>query len=75
MAKAPDRLERGLRFGCGTLFGLALGLPLVVESLARDGPWLLMGLGVVAGFTVLCGVLARTQGDEFWWSLRERWWR
>ena len=71
MDDKPDRLELGLRFGCGAAFGLAVGLIAALRwSWRMDWPLLLL---IVLGTALVFGLLARARGDEFWWSVLERW--
>ena len=68
----PDRLEKGLRLGCGGLFGLLAAGPLLFRFVYRlflrrweDGTtWVLYA--TLAGATVLCALLALRYGDRFW---------
>lgn len=59
----PDRLEKGIRFGCGFIFGfLMVGLGALVTSVVyvhHAVAW-----SVIAG--VLCGYAALRFGDAFW---------
>jgi hypothetical protein len=67
----PDRLERGIRFGCGVLFGGVLAAVLVLTRLV-PWPW---SLAVAVPFVLWSGYAALRWGDEFWWSESERrWW-
>lgn len=78
----PDRLDKGLRLGCGGLFGAFAGL-LFVGRLFRhrivgDAFLPLLALGSVLG-AVLCAGLALKKGDRFWaldvsWG-DDRWFR
>ena len=63
----PDRLEKGIRFGCGTLFGLLLGLFLTRRLWFDDTSIALLGAIAVA---VVCGGLASRHGDRFWSRFR-----
>jgi hypothetical protein len=54
--------ERRVRFGCGALFGLAVGLSLgTVLTGAPIAIWLF-----VAGVAVVFGLGAAAFGDSFW---------
>jgi len=67
----PDTFEKRLRFGCGFLAGIVLGLSLGVQfSFGRS-----LFLGAVAAAAILCGLLAVRYGDQFWRALiRTFWW-
>lgn len=68
----PDGFEKGVRFGCGFVFG---GI-LLVLALARDffstaSPfWIAAGTGAV-----LCGLLAIRYGDRFYRAMLDFWQR
>ena len=66
----PDRLEKGLRLGCGAMVGvIALG-PLAYYAWRPLSAGLWVGLGIgVAGFALL----ALRFGDAFWERLSS-WW-
>jgi hypothetical protein len=57
----PDRLEKGIRFGCGFLLGslVALGALLPLVSGRSIVAWCLVG-------GLLFGYLAMRFGDRFW---------
>jgi len=66
----PDRLEKGIRFGCGFPFGCVAGVGVLLSSLSSGreiAAWL-----VVAG--LICGYAAMQWGDWFWEHLRRWWW-
>lgn len=61
----PDRYERGIRLGCGALFGLVVGF------LASRNLWLHSNVGpfIVAGcVAAAAALLANRLGDDFWWT-------
>ena len=80
----PDRLEKGIRLGCGFVFGCFIGFLVALQFLAWDG--LNFGVGVLVGGLV-CAFSALRYGDRFWLGLsrfinwgawpswREWWWR
>lgn len=59
----PEFGEKCVRFGCGGLFGLAVGGLAVARSGIVSWEWAVV-LIVLA--VLLCGFLAMVQGDEFW---------
>ena len=58
----PDALEKRVRFGCGALLGLCIGLAGGFSWWSADGVsfWLLLVP------MTLCGWLAVRCGDRFW---------
>ena len=69
--RAPDQLEKGIRFGCGLVAGAILGVLGALSTLA-DGLFTCVLLG--AGTALLFGVLALRYGDRFWYGLRHLLW-
>jgi hypothetical protein len=65
----PDRLEKGIRFGCGFLFGVCLAVGAALISLWSGHT--VAGSGLLAG--LLCGWASLKFGDRFWHQVR-RWW-
>jgi len=66
----PDKSEKITRFGCGALFGILVGIGLVIRfAIASFG----LVVGVILGAILVCGFLALKHGDEFWYSLKN-WW-
>jgi hypothetical protein len=65
----PDRLEKGIRFGCGFLLGcfIAVGALLTSLSSAHSLAASCMLIGLI------CGWAALRFGDRFWDHVR-RWW-
>ena len=68
----PDRLEKSIRFGCGSIFGIIIGFYYSLN-------WVLETWGEIVAIiicsAVICGFLAVKFGDEFWHSLKSlRWW-
>lgn len=64
----PDSTEKGLRFGCGALMGVVIG---VGESL-RYFPTEAYGfIGVVILTAIVCGLLAVRRGNRFWHGLAD----
>ncbi len=71
MKNEPDRLEKGIRFGCGGLLGAAIGFLFVIDWLPVSYGRVLAACGVGA---VVCGMLATKHGDRFWHALRTWFW-
>jgi hypothetical protein len=62
----PDRLEKFVRFGCGSAAGAVIGLAACAQiSDAPDWRWLL-AIGAAA---IVCGFLALRFGDDSWRAL------
>jgi len=64
--RKPDAFEMKLRFACGALLGLLVGLGICVRV------WPLGAVGVtllVGGAMVICAVCAARFGDRFWAQL------
>ena len=59
----PDAFEKGVRFGCGVLFAVPVGLH---ETWDVMGSLTLVWVAGVAGFALLIGWLAMILGDRFW---------
>lgn len=67
MDQKPDRFEKSIRFGCGSLLGLLLATHMLLRSYFRID----MFNYIFAIFIVLLfGLLAMKYGDQFWdfWS-------
>jgi hypothetical protein len=64
----PDRLEKGLRIGCGALFGLLLTGALLVRIAIRSRTPLVAWLGIPLGM-LLFAYLGHRWGDD----LYDRW--
>lgn len=65
--RKPDAFEMMVRFGCGALLGLVVGLGMCVSL----SPLSTLGACMVVGFAVaVCGVGAAYFGDSFWANLR-----
>jgi hypothetical protein len=72
MDKKPDREEKVIRFGCGSIFGLFIGLTI---SLDLSGSWA-APIAIVIAITL--GAMAVKHGDRFWEKVAEwwnPWWR
>jgi hypothetical protein len=65
--RQPDAFEMNVRFACGALLGLFVGLGMCVSlwPLSTWGAWLLVAVSIVA-----CGLGAARFGDSFWAQLR-----
>ncbi len=65
--RTPDAFEMKVRFGCGALLGLVVGLGMCVglSPLSTLGAYVLVGIAVAA-----CGGGAAYFGDSFWANLR-----
>lgn len=62
-----DAFERKVRFGCGALLGLVLGLGLCV----RLWPLSAFAMGALVLLVIVaCGLCAVRWGDRFWAHLR-----
>ena len=68
--EGPDALEKGVRFGCGFIFGLVMGAASFVIALADDMSSYAIGTLVLA---IVCGVAALRYGDAFWNWLARNW--
>jgi hypothetical protein len=68
MAEEPNGLQKGVRFGCGALFGFAVGLfaALRYGELFWTSPNWHVCLAVAIGFALFFGGLAWVMGDGFW---------
>jgi len=68
-----DREAVGIRFGCGALFGLVLGLGGVYELTSRSLAPVIVSALVVA---LVCGLFSARHGERFWSGLSGwlRWW-
>jgi hypothetical protein len=55
-------MEEGLRFGCGALLGVFIGLAVLTRAAAETfgGLWTCLGVSML-----ICGLLAVRYGDEF----------
>ncbi len=72
MQEPPDGLTKGIRFGCGALFGAVAGAG-ALFTLILDG-WYWVAV-VAAVSTLVCGFLAMRWGEDFWsWVVEHRWW-
>lgn len=69
----PDPFEKKVRFGCGFLLGIVIGLAEVTRHAYEQTGG--VSFAVIASLGVLCGVLAMKYGDRFWHRIsRVRWW-
>ena len=60
----PDRIEKGIRFGCGGIFGLFAGLYVSLRLWRLDS--IIPAIVVIIIAIFLCGYLSMRQGDSFW---------
>jgi hypothetical protein len=67
----PDREEKIIRFGCGSLFGLVVAFWTLCN---HAGPIWTMWIAVIAGAMLLFGYLAMKWGDKFWQIAFNNWW-
>jgi len=67
----PDRLEKGIRFGCGGLFGAVVGFFFIIDLPPKSYGGILAACAVGA---IVCGLLAMRYGDRFWYGLRDWFW-
>jgi hypothetical protein len=75
LSREPDNFEKGIRFGCGGLLGLVLGLYFATRHYLRSEN-IIISIAIFAGTILGCGFLAMIKGDQFWYSLKDRfWWR
>lgn len=66
----PDRMEQGIRLGCGIVFGLILGGVVLIYGLFD---WFGWEVAIMVTSAILCGYLSLKLGDRFWDSILERW--
>lgn len=64
----PGNLEKGIRFGCGGLFGIFIGVLAMLrgdyfESLIGNALFFII-------LTLFFGFLAYKKGDKFWLSIK-----
>ncbi len=68
----PDTTEKGIRFGCGFLFGLFLGAILAVSATYGNGE---SAIAIVIATAFVVAVASMKFGDSFWrWLSRSNWW-
>ena len=64
-----DKIEKGIRFGCGGLFGFALA---AVGFLHGEFPENIKGSVILfIGFILFFGLMAMFKGDKFWHKIKE----
>jgi len=68
-----DRLEKGIRFGCGGLVGLLLGISMAIHYFSASVDEIVF---MCLAAALVCGGLAAKYGDRFWDGLMNwlRWW-
>ena len=59
----PDTLEKGMRLGCGFVFGCIVGIGAAIMFLTLSGWHILAGCLVGGG---ICALAALRYGDRFW---------
>jgi hypothetical protein len=65
------RIEYGIRFVCGVLFGILLCFDLVFLLLARVTADMAVLMAECLGITLACGFGSARYGDKFWsWIIR-----
>lgn len=68
----PDAAEKGIRFGCGFVFGAVASFASLVWFWPSDLSVMVIAL---CGVGIVCGGLATWYGDAFWkWLARNSWW-
>ncbi len=67
----PDTSEKAIRFGCGFVVGLMLGVGSIFGLLSEPIELAIGGSLVVA---MVCGYLAMRRGEGFWESLSRWFW-
>jgi len=67
----PDRIEKGIRFGCGGLLGAVIGFFFIIDLAPATYGTILVACAVGA---VVCSVLAMKCGDRLWYGLRRWFW-
>lgn len=70
MDENPDRETKVIRFGCGALVGLPLGLYSVFNAGVLDSGAIATAGGVLGA--VVIGYLSMRYGDRFWERFLER---
>jgi hypothetical protein len=72
LADSSDKAEKVIRFGCGFVFGLIVGVSsLILFLVGNDSSWLASALVVALIF----GALSMRYGDPFWrWLSRLSLW-
>lgn len=67
----PDKFEIKVRFGCGALLGLFIGIFVAARITYESfGAFAVIWLAVI----IVCGLLAVRYGDRFWEDLGKWWW-
>jgi hypothetical protein len=62
----PDNSAKGIRFGCGFLFGLALGIALVARRYVLFYGSRGKTITFIIGVALVNGLVAMKYGDKFW---------
>jgi uncharacterized protein YacL len=82
MDKKPDREEKVIRFGCGSIFGLLIGLGItsrLFRWFIRTYAWgLPIAVIIAIIIAITFGFMAVKQGDRLWEKIAEwipPWWR
>ena len=79
MDKKPDREEKVIRFGCGSIFGLLIGLTIALKlswGLFRTCSWA-VAIPIAIAITITLGAIAVKHVDRFWEKIADwtPWWR
>lgn len=66
MRRSPRAFESAfaVRFFCGAVLGIGLGFGAWVHAAPDAAPWVVGA--IIAGSSVLSGLLAASLGDRFW---------
>lgn len=64
MSQEPDNFEKGMRFGCGAILGIGVGVVIAIRVLLiTDSNWAWMAVPFAAA---IAGLLAIRFGERFW---------
>jgi uncharacterized protein YacL len=73
MVLKPDKLEKGIRFGCGAVLGLLVGVYVGIDYFLIENEMVAF-IATVVCIALVCGILAMKQGDRFWETIKSWWW-
>ena len=73
--REPDTFEKGIRFGCGSLVGLAMGSAILFRwwFINEGYEWATFSIVLLAHMAI-CGWLATRFGDRYWERLKDWLW-